>query len=616
MGKTRTMSTKRFRIALSFADEKRDFVKQVADLLAKRFSEEEILYDKYHEAEFSRVRLGRYLPRLYHEESELVVVMICQDYGDKEWCGLEWDAIFDLLKKRRQNDVMFANFDRASVEGLYSDTGYCELDHKTPEQFVNLILERLAFIGGKSRDFYIRKSSEIESQASVIIRNTDDWTTYQDVDLSFAPKIRGGRPLTGGFVIRGAKNTLPKIILASLLTNETCILRNVARVQDVFTMFEAIRLLGGSVRPIGCDAVELRSSSVSADNINKLLALDGTSRVNVLMLGPLLHRFGRVVMPQIGGCNLGERSISFHTAALKQMGVTIAKEGSNIIAFAEDGIQGAQIELQLPSVGATEQVILAAVRAKGVTVLTNAATDPEVNDLILALREMGANIAWNNPRELVIYGVPELGGFDHYAMSDRSEIGSWASLALAVNGAIELKNVSEQDVEGFNSVFNQAGGKIEKSPEGIVFTRQTDSIQPIQIETGGHPLFRSDWQPPMVAALSFASGPSIVHETVFEDRLSFATSLMQMGLRIDLRSYCLGGITCRFSGLHPHSAVITPARRIRGADLTINDIRGGFATLIATLVADDDSRIRRFGLLVKGYEHMTSKCQQIGVTLN
>ncbi|HEV7892730.1 MAG TPA: tetratricopeptide repeat protein [Pyrinomonadaceae bacterium] len=153
------MPTKRFRIAFSFAGEKRDFVAQVAAILAERFGEEHILYDKYLEAEFARARLGRYLPKLYHEESELVVVVVCGVYSHKEWCGLEWDAIFDLLKQRREDEVMLVRFDYATVEGLYSDTGFIELDDKTPEQAAKLILERLALNEGKPKNFYTKPSS-------------------------------------------------------------------------------------------------------------------------------------------------------------------------------------------------------------------------------------------------------------------------------------------------------------------------------------------------------------------------------------------------------------------------------------------------------------------------
>ncbi|HYE16355.1 MAG TPA: TIR domain-containing protein, partial [Pyrinomonadaceae bacterium] len=151
--------TKRFRIAFSFAGEKRDFVEKVAAILAERFGETAVLYDKYHEAEFSRARLGRYLPKLYHEQSDLVVAVFCRDYPRKEWCGLEWDAIFDLLKQRREGEVMLSRFDYASVEGLYSDAGFTELDKKTPEQAARLILERLALNEGKPKDFYAKPSS-------------------------------------------------------------------------------------------------------------------------------------------------------------------------------------------------------------------------------------------------------------------------------------------------------------------------------------------------------------------------------------------------------------------------------------------------------------------------
>jgi hypothetical protein len=153
------MSAKRFRIAFSFAGEKRDFVAEVAAILAGRFSEEKILYDKYHEAEFARARLGRYLPKLYHEQADLVVVVICEDYSQKEWPGLEWDAVFDLIKKRKEAEVMLCRFDHATVEGLFSDAGYVGLDDKTPEQAARLILQRLALNEGNPKDHFITESS-------------------------------------------------------------------------------------------------------------------------------------------------------------------------------------------------------------------------------------------------------------------------------------------------------------------------------------------------------------------------------------------------------------------------------------------------------------------------
>src|SRR5258706_3329164 len=149
------MSTKRFRIAFSFAGEKRDFVAEVANILAKRFGEDAILYDKFHEAEFARARLGRYLPKLYYEESELIVVVICSHYAQKEWTGLEWDAIFDLLKQRREQEVLLGRFDQATVDGLYSDAGFIDFVQKTPAQTSTVILERLALNEGRPKDYYL-----------------------------------------------------------------------------------------------------------------------------------------------------------------------------------------------------------------------------------------------------------------------------------------------------------------------------------------------------------------------------------------------------------------------------------------------------------------------------
>jgi hypothetical protein len=179
------MSAKRFRIAFSFAGEKREFVGRVAGLLAQSFGEEAILYDKFHEAEFSRARLGRYLPKLYYEQSDLVVVVICRDYVGKEWCGLEWDAIFDLLKQRRESEVMLSRFNYAIVDGLFSDAGFSELDHKTPEQFAALILERFALNEGKPKNYYTKpeRPSTPESPAPAIPVDIFQIGQYAPVNL-------------------------------------------------------------------------------------------------------------------------------------------------------------------------------------------------------------------------------------------------------------------------------------------------------------------------------------------------------------------------------------------------------------------------------------------------
>lgn len=446
-----------------------------------------------------------------------------------------------------------------------------------------------------------------------------DWTKRQWLPRDrpdIAVRLQGGRPLFGAIDVRGAKNTLPKLMIAALLTREDCLLRNVAHVDDVFTVMDMIRSLGGTVKPRDNDSITISTAGILEQNLEKLAGYQQASRVNVLFMAPLLHRFGRAVVPTQGGCNLGKRSISFHLEALAAMGARIEERPGWIAAEAPDGLCGAEIELPFPSVGATEQVLLAGSLAKGVTRLTNAAVDPEINDLIFALQEMGAGIGWSSPRELVIQGADSLDGFDYAAMTDRSEIGSWACAALATDGAIQIRNANLQDISAFGNVFCAAGGGVHEENGGLVFFREKELTQPVQIETGGHPVFRTDWQPPFLAALTTSEGTSTIHETVFEDRLAFVASIVQMGARVSLSKHCLGSVVCRFSGQKLHSAVISPSRPLTGAEVRISDIRGGFALLIAAFSANGQSILRRLQLLEKGYENVLRKCELLGANIS
>ena len=291
-------SGRRFRIAFSFAGEKRGFVEKVARILGIRFEEKAILYDKYHEAEFARARLGRYLPKLYREESDLVVVVICRDYPNKEWCGLEWDAIFDLIKKRRESEVMLSNFDRASVEGLYSDAGFVELDDKSPEQAAALILERLALNEGRAKDHYTKpalppvavlktdiphnlptlqpffgREDELKKIADALDPDSRTWGALID-----GP---GGMGKTS-LAVRAAYDVSPevftKIIFISLKTREL----DDDGVRDLsgFILSGLVELLNELARELGCDDI----AKIPEDQRPRLLLdkLRGTQTLLVL----------------------------------------------------------------------------------------------------------------------------------------------------------------------------------------------------------------------------------------------------------------------------------------------------------------------------------------------
>jgi UDP-N-acetylglucosamine 1-carboxyvinyltransferase len=429
-------------------------------------------------------------------------------------------------------------------------------------------------------------------------------------------RIRGKSRLRGAVTVGGAKNVISKQLVATLLTPQKCTLHDITPLTDLLVIAEMIRRLGGSVRyGTDRDSLEVETRAVAAENLPELNAFHDRSRVSILLLAPLLHRFGEAIVPERGGCNLGERKINFHLDVISAMGGRCRKVGKAIHAKAPNGLRGAEIDFPKVSVGATEQALLAGVLAKGVTILRNAALVPEVLDLIEMLNQMGADIAARSTREIYIKGAERLSGFSYHPMPDRSEVGSWAGLALATDGVIEVRNARLSDLTGFHEPYQEAGGKIEVGRNGLVFKRAGANLNAISIQTGSHPAFLTDWQPPFVVALTQAVGTSVVHETVFNDRLRFVPALQKMRANIELRTECLGTVACQFSipkETPRHSAIIHGPSALVGADVRIDELRGGFACVVAALCAKGESKIRNFSFLQKGYDSLLHKLLGIG----
>ncbi len=324
----------------------------------------------------------------------------------------------------------------------------------------------------------------------------------------------------------------------------------------------------------------------------------GSSRIPILFCGPLLHRLGHAFIPDLGGCHIGDRPIDFHLAALRQFGAVVDKAPEGLHLTAPNGLHGTKFELPYPSVGATEQVLLTAVRAEGVTELRNAAVEPEIIDLICVLQKMGAIIKVHTDRVIEIEGVPRLRGYDHRPIADRLEAASWACAALATKGDIMVRGARQVDMMTFLNVFTAVGGafEVDDSPTGgIRFWHPGDELRAVALETDVHPGFMTDWQQPLVVALTQARGLSIVHETVYERRFGYTDALNTMGATIQVYRDCLGGTPCRFGRRDfRHSAVIAGPSKLHAADLVIPDLRGGFSHLIAALAAEGTSqRLRR-----------------------
>lgn len=427
--------------------------------------------------------------------------------------------------------------------------------------------------------------------------------------------LRGGKPLTGEVPVRGAKNALPKIMVASLLTGEDCTLRNVADVADVAIVSELIEAIGGAVERPERGVIRIRPGNIQPMERSVLREFSGRSRIPILTCGPLLARFGDAPVPSLGGCRIGQRPVDFHLNALQHMGATLHEEAS-ASHLTCDRLQGAKIKLEFPSVGATEQVILAAVRAEGVTELSNAAIEPEIMDLIMVLQKMGAYISVDVDRVITIVGVRELHGFDHTALPDRLEAASWACAAVSTNGRIFVRGARQVDMMTFLNKYRQIGGDFEVRDDGIEFWRAGSELRSIALETDVYPGFTTDYQQPFVIALTQARGISIVHETVYEQRFGYIEALNRMGAHIQLYRECLGGLTCRFGQRNwKHSAVIAGPTPLRGAEIHIPDLRAGFSYVIAALAAQGDSTLTNTNLIDRGYENLNDKLLALGAEI-
>ena len=426
--------------------------------------------------------------------------------------------------------------------------------------------------------------------------------------------VHGGAALRGQIAVRGAKNLVSKAMVAALLGDGVSRLRGVPEIADVRIVSGLLELHGVAVSA-GADDGELvlDPTNVEAAHVADIDAHAGSSRIPILLCGPLLHRLGEAFIPDLGGCRIGERPINYHLDVLRQFGAVVEKRPEGLRISAPDGLQGTKLQLPYPSVGSTEQVLLTAVRADGLTELRNAAIEPEIMDLIAVLQKMGAIISVDTDRVIRIEGVTSLTGYTHRAMTDRIEAASWACAALATQGDIYVRGARQPEMMTFLNVFRKIGGAFEVDDLGIRFWREGDAQRSLVLETDVHPGFMTDWQQPLVVALTQTSGLSIVHETVYENRLGFTSALNEMGATIELYRECLGGLPCRFGQRNfRHSAVVPGPTKLHGAEITVPDLRGGFSYLIAALAAEGTSRVNGVGLIYRGYERFQDKLDALG----
>nr|KGA07715.1 MAG: UDP-N-acetylglucosamine 1-carboxyvinyltransferase [actinobacterium acMicro-1] len=425
--------------------------------------------------------------------------------------------------------------------------------------------------------------------------------------------IRGGRPLTGRIDVKGAKNLVTKAMVAAILGDTPSTLRDVPAISDVQVVRGLLEVHGVTVTDGDPGEIILDPSRVLSAHMTDIDAHAGSSRIPILFCGPLLHRLGEAFIPDLGGCRIGDRPIDYHLEVLAQFGAVVEKLPAGIRLSAPARLRGTKISLPYPSVGATEQVLLTSVLAEGKTELAGAAIEPEIMDLINILQKMGAIISVDTDRVIRIEGVNKLKGYTHRALFDRNEAASWASAALATEGDIFVGGAKQEEMLTFLNIFRKVGGAFDIADDGIRFYHPGGELKPVVVETDVHPGFMTDWQQPLVVALTKAHGVSIVHETVYEQRFGFVEALVQMGANIQLHSECLGASPCRFGQRNfVHSAVISGPTPLHGADIEIPDLRGGFSHLIAALTATGTSRVSNVGIISRGYENFITKLQLLG----
>ncbi len=423
--------------------------------------------------------------------------------------------------------------------------------------------------------------------------------------------VEGGRPLSGTIDLAGAKNAVTKVLVASLLTADKCVFENAPQIGDRAITIELCEALGSKVTSVG-SRLEIETPIVKTTEV---ISLSRRNRIPILTLGPLLARCGEAKVPILGGDKLGPRPVNFHLAALEAMGAEIKIAEDYYQAKAPQGLKGAHIQFAYPSVGATENVLLAAVLANGRTVIEGAAVEPEILDLIKMLQNMGAIIELGADRRIFIDGVKKLHGVNHRILPDRNEAVSFACLGIATGGDILIKGAVQEHLITFLNVVRRLGAEYQVTEEGIRFWR-ANGLKGVEIETDTHPGFMTDWQQPLAILLTQAQGVSIIHETVYEDRFGYLKDLNLMGADIKVLTKCLGELPCRFKDKScNHSAVIYGPTPLKAAKLRVPDLRAGMAHLIAACIASGQSEIDNIEEVERGYERIEERLVALGASI-
>jgi UDP-N-acetylglucosamine 1-carboxyvinyltransferase len=416
--------------------------------------------------------------------------------------------------------------------------------------------------------------------------------------------IKGGNRLEGRIPISGAKNAALTLLPCALLTDEPLTLRNLPRLADVDSFAHLLNQLGVSTMVEGAKPNEFgRVMTLRASNIASTVApydIVRKMRASILVLGPLLARAGEATVSLPGGCAIGTRPVDLHLRALEALGTEIEIAAGYVKAKAPPGgLRGGTISFPFVSVGATENALMAAVLAKGTTVIENAAREPEITDLAKCLIAMGAKIEGLRTDTLTIEGQPSLHGATYAVMPDRIEAGSYACAAIITGGSLELVGARKETMPSILSGLTDAGGILEEVPGGIKVSAN-GSIKPLSISTAPYPAFPTDMQAQFMSMLALAQGTSLLTETIFENRYMHVPELSRMGADIEVRG---------------RAAIVRGVEKLHGAPVMATDLRASMSLVLAGLAAEGETQVGRVYHLDRGYERLEEKLQAVGADI-
>ncbi len=408
-------------------------------------------------------------------------------------------------------------------------------------------------------------------------------------------RVKGGRRLTGEVQVAGAKNAALPILFSTLLTDQRCVVGNLPQVQDVRTALRLLSDLGAEVEEDGSTVAITAGEITSSEAPYELVK---TMRASFLVLGPLLARLGHARVSQPGGCAIGGRPVNLHLHALQQLGAELDLVHGYTEARA-DRLRGAEVQLDFPSVGATEHLMMVASLAHGETVIENAAREPEIVDLAAALRSMGADIEGAGEAIVRVRGASQLGGMNHQVLPDRIEAGTFLIAAAMTRGEVVVRGARSGDLHALLVKLREAGAELEERDDAIV-ARAARRLAGVDIKTLPYPGFPTDLQAQMMALATVSQGTSVITETVFENRFMHANEFLRFGADISLDG---------------HNAVVRGVEQLSGAPVMATDLRASVSLILVGLVADNTTEVRRVYHLDRGYERIEEKLAALGASI-